>query len=62
MMSERYRDWAEVAPPRRRPVAVCICLSGAHGEKISMLARIVKGRNEGYCAAQGQFTKSEKCQ
>ena len=40
------RDWAGGAPPCRSPVADRICLSRAHGEKISILAQGVKGRNE----------------
>jgi hypothetical protein len=58
MMIGRGRDWAGVAPPCRSPVAVHFCLSGAHGEKISMLAWDVKGRNEAFVAMHARFTKS----
>ncbi len=41
------RDWAGGAPPCRSPVADRIRTSRAHGEKFSILAQGVKGRNEG---------------
>ena len=40
------RDWAGAVPPCRSPVADRICTSRAHGEKFSILAQVVKGRNE----------------
>ena len=46
------RDWAGGAPPCRSPVADRICTSRAHGEKFSILAQVVKGRNEVWGAAE----------